>query len=159
MGNVSVRIAVLQLHFCRIRRQAGKYERFLKWSVSAQMRHFFLVVDNWRKQYSHARPTALRARVQNLQILYSKTCVKWPLKKRQNKDLNESRKYCRMLQGLGHLVPPDTSAWAFIGSFCAYAIDNKVSKEAKIRNRYNQVPHPTQDTTGNKTSHTRDPRG
>ena len=34
---------------------------------------------------------------------YSKTCVKWPLKNRQNKDLNdkwyinEGRKYCRML--------------------------------------------------------------
>ena len=36
--------------------------------------------------------------------LNSKTCVKWSLKKRQNKDLNdnwklnEGQKYCRMLQ-------------------------------------------------------------
>ena len=36
-------------------------------------------------------------------IVYSKTCVKWPLKNRQNKDLNDplslnaGRKYCRML--------------------------------------------------------------
>ena len=34
---------------------------------------------------------------------YSKTCVKWPLQNRQNKDLNdkwllnEGQKYCRML--------------------------------------------------------------
>ena len=69
VGNVSVRTAGLQLHSCRILRQAGEYERFLMWSVSAQTRHFFLDVDNWRKQYSHARPTALRARAQNLQIL------------------------------------------------------------------------------------------
>ena len=27
--------------------------------------------------------------------------------------------------------------------------DNKVSKGVKIRNRYNQVPHLTQDTNGN----------
>ena len=36
-------------------------------------------------------------------VSYSKTCLKWPLKNRQNKDvndkwyLNEGRKYCRML--------------------------------------------------------------
>ena len=36
-------------------------------------------------------------------LTYSKTCVKWPLKNRQNKDLNdkwklnEGQKYCRML--------------------------------------------------------------
>ena len=40
---------------------------------------------------------------------------------------------------------------------------DKVSKGAKIRNRYNQVPHLTQDTkkknNNNKTSHTREPRG
>ena len=29
--------------------------------------------------------------------------------------------------------------------------DNKVSKGAKIRSRYNQVPHPTQDTNGKVT--------
>ena len=41
----------------------------------------------------------------NLQhSIYSKTCLKWPLKNRQNKDLNdkmllnEDQKYCRMLQ-------------------------------------------------------------
>ena len=28
----------------------------------------------------------------------------------------------------------------------------KVSKCAKIRNRYNQVPHPTQDTNGKETN-------
>ena len=38
-------------------------------------------------------------------IAYSKTCVKWPLSKRQKIDfqdqlpLNAGRKYCRMLQG------------------------------------------------------------
>ena len=30
--------------------------------------------------------------------------------------------------------------------------DNKVSKGAKIRNRYNQVPHLTQDTNGQVTN-------
>ena len=30
--------------------------------------------------------------------------------------------------------------------------DCKVSKGAKIRNRYNQVPHPTQDTNGKVTN-------
>ena len=39
----------------------------------------------------------------NIYRLYSKTCLKQPLKNRQNKDfndkwkLNEGRKYCRML--------------------------------------------------------------
>ena len=39
----------------------------------------------------------------NGNVLYSKTCVRWPLKNRQNKNLydkwylNEGRKYCRML--------------------------------------------------------------
>ena len=39
----------------------------------------------------------------HIHVLYSKTCVKWPLKNRQNKDLNdkwklnEGRKFCRML--------------------------------------------------------------
>ena len=89
MGNVSVRTAGLQLHFCRILRQAGKYEHFLMWSVSAQTLHFSPDVDNWLKQYSHARPTALRARAQNLQILYKKTCVIRPLRNRQNRDLTD----------------------------------------------------------------------
>ena len=39
----------------------------------------------------------------------------------------------------------------------------KVSKGAKIRNRYNQVPHLTQDTNGKVTNsvrhHKREPRG
>ena len=43
-------------------------------------------------------------------------------------------------------------------------MNNKVSKEAKIRNRFNQVSHLTQDTSResdkhNKASHTREPRG
>ena len=35
-----------------------------------------------------------------------------------------------------------------------YVIDNvtKISKDAKIRNRYNQVPHLTQDTIGKMTN-------
>ena len=35
----------------------------------------------------------------------------------------------------------------------------KVSKGAKIRNRYNQVPHLTQDTNGKVRHHKREPRG
>ena len=31
-------------------------------------------------------------------------------------------------------------------------LNNKVSKGAKIRSRYNQVPHPTQDTNGKVTN-------
>ena len=34
------------------------------------------------------------------------------------------------------------------------AVLDKVSKGAKIRNRYNQVPHLTQDTNGKVTSFT-----
>ena len=33
-----------------------------------------------------------------------------------------------------------------------YAFAIKVSKGAKIRNQYNQVPHPTQDTNGKVTN-------
>ena len=33
-----------------------------------------------------------------------------------------------------------------------YQIINKVSKDSKIRNRYNQVPHLTQDTNGEVTN-------
>ena len=44
-------------------------------------------------------------------------------------------------------------------ALCAY----KVSKGAKIRNRYNQVPHLTQHTNGKVTNysrhHKREPRG
>ena len=35
----------------------------------------------------------------------------------------------------------------------------KVSKAAKIRNRYNQVPHPTQDTNGKVTNSQKTHRG
>ena len=31
-------------------------------------------------------------------------------------------------------------------------VSSKVSKDAKTRNRYNQVPHPTQDTNGKVTN-------
>ena len=34
----------------------------------------------------------------------------------------------------------------------------KVSKGAKIRNRYNQVPHPTQDTNGKVTNSQQTPQ-
>ena len=34
----------------------------------------------------------------------------------------------------------------------------KVSKVAKIRNRYNQVPHPTQDTNGKATNRQKTPQ-
>ena len=34
----------------------------------------------------------------------------------------------------------------------SYNGEVKVSKGAKIRNRYNQVPHPTQDTNGKVTN-------
>ena len=49
--------------------------------------------------------------------------------------------------------------------FIYYATISKLRKKAKIRNRCNQVPHLTQDTTlesdknTKKTSHTREPRG
>ena len=39
-----------------------------------------------------------------------------------------------------------------------HVTDNKVSKGAKIRNRYNQVPHLTQDTNGKVTTHSKTPQ-
>ena len=49
----------------------------------------------------------------------------------------------------------------FISIFVLYLSQHmKVKKNAKIKNRYNQVPHLTQDTIweSDKTSHTREPR-
>ena len=43
--------------------------------------------------------------------------------------------------------PPSIQCWAFTGPPA-----KKVSKGAKIRNRYNQVPHLTQDTNGKVTN-------
>ena len=40
--------------------------------------------------------------------------------------------------------------WNYSGSFIV--ICSKVSKGAKMRNRYNQVPHLTQDTNGKVTN-------
>ena len=44
-----------------------------------------------------------------------------------------------------------------------HGFNAKVSKGAKIRNRYNQVPHMTKDTNGKVTNtvrhHKREPRG
>ena len=39
-----------------------------------------------------------------------------------------------------------------------YVIHNKISKGAKIRNRYNQVPHLTQDTNGKVTNSQQTPQ-
>ena len=39
-----------------------------------------------------------------------------------------------------------------MGSFTLKCYLDKVSKGAKIRSRYNQVPHPTQDTNGKVTN-------
>ena len=39
--------------------------------------------------------------------------------------------------------------------FSPYTIFNKVSKKAKIRHRYNQVPHLTKDTTWENDKHKR----
>ena len=38
-----------------------------------------------------------------------------------------------------------------------YVSDRKVRKRTKIRNRYNQAPHLTQDTNGKVTHHKREP--
>ena len=54
----------------------------------------------------------------------------------------------------------DASSWTrgqnFVSSLYLHPyfvyISNKVSKGAKIRNRYNQVPHLTQDTNGKVTN-------
>ena len=40
----------------------------------------------------------------------------------------------------------------FLRSMCNFQVLFKVSKGAKIRNRYNQVPHLTQDTNGKVTN-------
>ena len=41
---------------------------------------------------------------------------------------------------------------------CIYGLKLKVSKGAKIRNRYNQVPHLTQDTNGKVTNSQKTPQ-
>ena len=75
--------------------------------------------------------------------LYSKTCVKQPLSKRpkigfqDQLSLNAGQTYCRMLQGEHSAI-----LLTFI----------KVRKRAKIKNRYSQVPHLTQDTNGKVTT-------
>ena len=38
--------------------------------------------------------------------LYSKTCLKWPLKKKDQLSLNAGQKYCRMLQGEHSAILP-----------------------------------------------------
>ena len=43
--------------------------------------------------------------------------------------------------------------------FITSILDNKVRKGAKIRNRYNQVPHLTQDTNVTVRDDKREPRG
>ena len=40
-----------------------------------------------------------------------------------------------------------------------YVGDHKVRRMAKIRNRYNQAPHLTQDHNGKVSHHNREPRG
>ena len=66
----------------------------------------------------------------SLCCLYSKNCLKRPLRNRQSKGLN--------------------------GKWCLMKVESvTVSKGAKIRNRYNQVhfvPHLTQDTNGKVTN-------
>ena len=49
------------------------------------------------------------------------------------------------------LIRYNLHAFCFV-LFCVYYITLKVSKGAKIRSRYNQVPHPTQDTNGKVTN-------
>ena len=62
-------------------------------------------------------------------------------------------------QGLHCLLPPKNhKAWNdkdgrdFYERMYAYAMSTKVSKGAKIRNRYNQVPNLTQDTNSKVTN-------
>ena len=68
-------------------------------------------------------------------------------------------------------TPPSQDAsthqiWdSYLKEYRKYALDtkrdrqtNKVSKVAKIRNRYNQVPHLTQDTNGKVTNSQKTPQ-
>ena len=61
-------------------------------------------------------------------------------------------------------VPPCTSYGVYISQLIrfarasSYVADFKVSKGAKIRNRYNQVPHLTQDTNGKVTNSQQTPQ-
>ena len=76
---------------------------------------------------------------------YSKPCFKWPLKIDKTKVL---------------MTNISNSMFCFSSEFdwsvgkikCLLHFDKKVSKGAKIRNRYNQVPHLTQDTNGKVTN-------
>ena len=51
---------------------------------------------------------------------------------------------CRMFMSRNHLLFVGFESWSAPLLFAC----NKVSKRAKIRNRYNQAPHLTQDTNG-----------
>ena len=61
-------------------------------------------------------------------------------------------------------VPRSTSYGVYISQLIrlarasSYVADFKVSKVAKIRNRYNQVPHLTQDTNGKVTNSQKTPQ-
>ena len=61
-------------------------------------------------------------------------------------------------------VPGSTSYGVYISQLIrlarasSYVADFKVSKVAKIRNRYNQVPHLTQDTNGKVTNSQKTPQ-
>ena len=46
------------------------------------------------------------------------------------------------------IFPSEIISWCLV----CVIINSKVSKGAKIRNRYNQVPHLTQDTNGKVTN-------
>ena len=49
-------------------------------------------------------------------------------------------------------LPRPLGSWAGSKGHISLDFNNKVSKGAKIRNRYNQVPHLTQDINGKVTN-------
>ena len=66
----------------------------------------FLILEKlqfWQDSFQHYFPAFLRTG--NICNTYSKTCLKWPLKKKTKNgfqhrlSLNAGQKYCRMLQG------------------------------------------------------------
>ena len=64
--------------------------------LSRFMRFWYILVTRLRRACPYTQ-SHQRLCYWHTQLIYNKTCVKRPLKNRQNKDLNEGQKYCRML--------------------------------------------------------------
>ena len=58
-------------------------------SYEEQLKTVEETLEQYQKQLDELQEKANEAKVQLIITIYCKTCVKWPLKKRQNKNLND----------------------------------------------------------------------